>query len=65
MRGEGWTGAGKLSTRGEGYYNWKFEDGKTGRTTFTFHGGQQRLWGHVVGSGLDGRYVARRRNPFK
>jgi len=43
----------------EGYYEWKFADGKAGRTTFVVNA-DGTLKGHVLGSGLDWWYLARR-----
>lgn len=60
VRGVGWVGMGQLAGD-TGYYDWKFDDGKVGRTTFevTTDG---LLKGHVLGSGLDWWYLARRPN---
>jgi len=56
--GEGWSGKGRVKGN-TGYYDWRFKDGKTGRTTFVI--GSGGAWqGHVNGSGLNWRYVARR-----
>lgn len=41
----------------EGYYDWRFTDGRTGRTTLVVNSGGT-LRGHVVGSGLDWWYLA-------
>ncbi len=55
-----WQGEGKITGNGGGYYTWRFDDGKQGITTFTIDN-QGNLHGQVQGSGLDWRYVARRR----
>ena len=56
--GSEWTGKGKASAN-TGYYDWKFSDGKMGRTTFVINA-DGTLTGHVFGSGLDWRFLARR-----
>jgi hypothetical protein len=56
--GEGWSGTGRVQG-GSGYYDWRFTDGKSGRTTFTV-GQDGTVSGYVSGSGLDWHYVARR-----
>ncbi len=53
-----WVGMGGVDGR-EGYYEWKFADGKSGRTTFVINA-DGTLKGHVLGSGLDWWYLARR-----
>jgi hypothetical protein len=53
-----WQGTGEVSGNA-GFYSWKFPDGKQGQTTFSIDG-EGNLHGHVQGSGLDWRYVARR-----
>ena len=56
--GKDWTGSGEVSGNG-GYYDWRFDDGKTGRTTFVIDQ-DGTLHGQVQGSGLNWRYVARK-----
>lgn len=57
IRGAGWIGLGKLTVN-KGYYNWKFDDGKSGKTTFIVKP-DGSLEGHVLGSGLDWNYLAK------
>lgn len=56
--GPGWGGEGKVEGT-QGYYDWKFDDGRTGRTTFVINS-DGTLKGHVLGSGLDWWYMAHR-----
>jgi hypothetical protein len=56
---EPWNGTGDI-TNNQGYYDWRFPDGRTGRTTIVV-GADGNLYGHVFGSGLNWMYVARRR----
>lgn len=58
IRGAEWVGEGKVEGE-QGYYDWKFDDGRTGRTTFIINS-DGTLKGHVLGSGLDWWYLARR-----
>lgn len=51
-----WKGTGKTNGR-EGYYEWQFDAGQSGRTTITISS-DGCLRGHVVGSGLDWWYLA-------
>jgi hypothetical protein len=61
IRGDGWVGKGHIKGK-NGYYDWKFDDGKsTGRTTFTIDS-SGCLKGHVYGSGLDWNYSGCRVN---
>lgn len=53
-----WGGQGKLNGM-EGYYDWKFGNGKTGRTTFTVNT-DGTIKGHVLGSGIDWVYIAKK-----
>jgi Putative peptidoglycan binding domain len=53
-----WMGEGRADDR-SGYYQWRFADGRTGNTTFDIRA-DGALLGHVIGEGLDFRYVARR-----
>jgi hypothetical protein len=53
-----WSGEGRVDGA-NGFYNWIFEDGNSGKTTFTLHA-DGTLRGHVVGSGLNWKYVARK-----
>jgi hypothetical protein len=53
-----WQGNGEVMGN-RGSYSWKFQDGKQGRTTFTIDKAGN-LHGHVLGSGLNWQYVARR-----
>ena len=57
---QSWAGEGAIDGN-KGYYYWIFDDGKTGRTTFTINP-DGTLKGHVLGSGLDWWYRA---NPVK
>lgn len=61
VRGADWKGAGKMTDRKQGYYDWEFEDGKNGRTTILIND-DGTLQGRVFGSGLDWWYLARRQN---
>jgi hypothetical protein len=54
--GGGWEGDGRIDGS-EGYYDWRFTDGKTGRTTIVVDS-DGTLRGHVLGSGLDWWYLA-------
>jgi hypothetical protein len=54
---QAWSGEGRIDGN-EGYYNWIFADGKTGRTTFTINA-DGTLTGQVRGAGLDWLYLAR------
>lgn len=58
VRGTDWTGTGKLDGK-QGYYDWKFEDGKYGRTTVLVND-DGTMQGRVFGSGIDWWYLARR-----
>jgi hypothetical protein len=58
VRGTGWVGQGELKEN-KGFYEWKFDDGKTGRTVFEVNP-EGELAGHVVGSGINWKYIARR-----
>ena len=53
-----WQGSGEIMGN-RGFYSWKFDDGKQGRTTFTIDKAGN-LHGHVQGSGINWKYVARR-----
>ena len=53
-----WQGNGEI-TGNRGFYVWRFEDGKQGRTDFTIDNAGN-LHGHVQGPGIDWKYVARR-----
>ena len=57
-RGKDWKGQGRIDGK-QGYYDWKFEDGKNGRTTILIND-NGTLQGRVFGSGLDWWYLARR-----
>ena len=57
--GQDWGGQGTLKGT-EGYYDWKFGDGKTGRTTFTVNS-DGTITGHVSGSGIDWVYRAQKK----
>src|SRR5207245_9172066 len=54
--GSGWMGDGRMDGV-EGFYEWRFNDGRTGRTTIVVHS-DGSLRGHVSGSGLDWWYFA-------
>jgi hypothetical protein len=58
VRGTDWTGTGKIDGK-QGYYDWKFEDGKFGRTTVLVND-NGTMQGRVFGSGIDWWYLARR-----
>jgi hypothetical protein len=67
VRGEGWVGIGMLNET-KGYYDWRFDDGKTGQTTFTLTA-DGVINGRVVGysdnpakDGLDWSYKAKKAN---
>jgi hypothetical protein len=53
-----WEGRGTLEGS-QGSYDWVFQDGKSGRTTFTLDA-DGNLHGQVRGSGIDWDYVANR-----
>lgn len=53
-----WQGKGVIEGAG-GYYDWVFNDGKKGRTTFRIDK-SGNLHGNVRGSGINWDYVARR-----
>jgi hypothetical protein len=55
-----WGGQGTLK-KTEGYYDWKFGDGRTGRTTITVNS-DGTITGHVSGSGLDWVYMAKKKS---
>jgi len=59
VRGIGWVGQGEVNGQ-NAYYDWKFDDGRTGRTTMTINYDDNSFKGHVLGSGLDWTYLARR-----
>jgi hypothetical protein len=59
VQGSGWSGRGNL-TGSDGFYDWRFTDGKTGRTEFSVDA-RGVLHGHVKGSGINWSYVARPR----
>lgn len=56
--GADWRGPGRLEGA-NGRYDWTFDDGRSGRTSIRI-GADGRLHGHVLGSGVDWRYIARR-----
>jgi hypothetical protein len=58
VRGKDWQGEGSVNGT-QGFYNWRFEDGKTGRTEITINS-DGTIKGHVVGSGINWWYLARR-----
>jgi hypothetical protein len=55
-----WGGQGKLNGI-EGYYDWKFGDGRTGRTTITLNS-DGTITGRVSGSGIDWVYIAKKKS---
>ena len=57
-KGQNWAGDGKVEGK-EGYYDWRFDEGISGRTTFVINP-DGTLTGHVVGSGVDWKYLASR-----
>jgi hypothetical protein len=56
IQGDRWDGSGNIDGM-QGYYDWRFLDGRTGRTTFTVQS-DGSLIGHVQGSGIDWVYIA-------
>jgi hypothetical protein len=56
--GQPWSGQGSVTGR-HGYYDWRFSDGKSGRTEFSINQ-DGSLQEHVFGSGLDFMFLARR-----
>jgi hypothetical protein len=58
VRGIGWVAQGEVHDQ-YAYYDWKFDDGRTGRTTMFINYDDHTFSGHVVGSGLDWWYLAR------
>jgi hypothetical protein len=57
-KGQTWVGDGKIEGK-QGYYDWRFDNGSNGRTTFVINP-DGTLTGHVIGSGIDWKYLARR-----
>ena len=58
--GDGWRGEGKI-TGTKGYYNWTFNDGRTGKTSFTYNAEFDILVsGKVYGSGIDWAFTGNR-----
>jgi hypothetical protein len=55
--GQPWTGQGQFNGR-SGFYDWKFPDGRAGRTDFTVYP-DGSLQGHLVGAGIDSQFIAR------
>ena len=56
--GQNWVGRGR--TDGQiGFYDWRFPDGRTGRTDFRINP-DGSLQGHAVGTGVDFSFLARR-----
>ena len=53
---QNWAGYGKVEDK-KGYYDWRFDNGMSGRTTFVVNL-DGTLTGHVVGSGVDWIYLA-------
>lgn len=51
-----WQGNGEI-TGNSGFYSWRFDDGKQGRTTFTI-GNEGNIHGHVQGLEINWKYVA-------
>ena len=56
IQGTKWGGSGNINGS-NGYYDWNFLDGRSGRTTFSVLG-NGNLRGHVSGSGIDWVYIA-------
>jgi hypothetical protein len=56
--GQGWIGYGKVDGN-KGYYDWKFDDGRTGRTNIEINS-EGTLNGFVSGAGINWVYFARR-----
>jgi len=56
--GQDWSGDGVMEGA-DGHYDWRFHDGRMGRTTVRV-GRAGRLHGHVVGSGIDWHYIGER-----
>jgi hypothetical protein len=59
ISGQGWSGEGSVSG-GSGYYNWRFSDGRTGRTDIRASASDGITQGTVRGSGINWTYTARR-----
>ena len=55
--GQPWTGQGQVNGQ-SGFYDWKFSDGRSGRTDFRINP-DGSLQGHVVGPGIDSEFIAR------
>jgi tetratricopeptide (TPR) repeat protein len=55
VEGKDWKGKGVIDGD-RGYYDWRFLDGSTGRTTFTVDA-EGRLHGRVVGVNIDWKYL--------
>lgn len=57
VSGDDWEGLGTTNGK-QGYYDWKFTDGRQGRTTFLIKS-DGTLEAHVSGPGIDWWYLAR------
>jgi hypothetical protein len=51
IRGDNWVGIGVINEN-KGYYDWRFDDGKTGQTTFTINSDGSFI-GKVLGYSTD------------
>jgi hypothetical protein len=58
IRGSGWIGQGEMKGN-KGFYEWKFDDGKTGKTQIELNP-DGTFTGHVVGSGINWKYIAKK-----
>lgn len=58
IRGTGWVGQGEIKDN-KGFYEWKFDDGRSGRTEFELNA-DGTLTGQVAGSGINWKYIARK-----
>jgi hypothetical protein len=58
IRGMGWIGQGEIKDN-KGFYEWKFDDGRSGRTVIELNP-DGTLTGHVAGSGINWKYIARK-----
>lgn len=59
VRGEGWQAEGRIEGM-QGHYDWRFDDGRAGRTTFSLQPDGD-LRGHVLGADLDWYYLAKKK----
>ena len=57
--GDGWTGTGQFDGH-RGFYDWRFNDGKSGRTEFYLDQNNE-LRGQIRGTGINWNFIAARR----